>query len=211
MKVLHQAVTVFLLCSLLLFSVGCGVSEEKYKEAVDSADDYKTKYEQANLDFEKCSKELKVAKEELLGYEPYNELVNDLENKDYRAAIKRIYDMSSEDADLTDSYDETKNEDIETKYLGTWVSEADKNCKVTFEANGVAYIGDMLCYWELLSSEYGPYGIGLYVDGGKGRYEFLMGNKEESEETILKGNSMTGNMPEYLSEDGFFGNVFVKE
>ena len=90
--------------------------------------------------------------------------------------------MSSEDANLTDSNDEKKNGDIETKYLGTWVSEAIENCKVTFEADGVAYNGKMLCYWELLSSKYGPYGIALYVDGGKGRYEFLKDKKEESEE-----------------------------
>ncbi len=211
MKSLRQVVTVLLLCTLIFLTAGCGVSEEKYNEAVASAADYKTKYEQASSDLEKCSKELEESKEELLGYEPYDELVKDLEKKDYRAAIKIITEMSSEDTSLTDSDDRMENGDIETKYLGTWVSEADENCKVTFEANGVAYIGDMLCYWELLSSEYGPYGIGLYVDGGKGRYEFLIDKKEESEENILRGNGMTADMPEYLSKDGFLGIVFDKE
>lgn len=210
MNKIRQMVTGFLLFLLVFFTAGCGVSEEKYNEAVASADDYKTKYEQASLDFEKCRKELEETKDELLGYEPYHELISDLNNKDYRAAIKKITEMSSEDAEQADSNDEMKNEDIETGYLGVWASEADNNCKVTFEANGVAYIGDMLCYWELLSSEYGPYGINLYVDGGKGRYEFLMEQKEKSGNNILKGNSMTTNMPEYLSIDGFFGKAFTK-
>lgn len=139
-------VTVFLLCTPIFLTAGCGVSEEKYNEAVASADDYKTKYEQASSDLEKCSKELEEAKEELLEYETYFELVNDLENKDYRAAIKKISEMSSEDANLTDSDHEMENGDIETKYLGTWVSEADEKCKVTFEANGVAFIRKMQCY-----------------------------------------------------------------
>ena len=63
---------------------------------------------------------------------------------------------------------------------------------------------------RIASMEYGPYGINLYVDGGKGRYEFLMEQKEKSGNNILKGNSMTTNMPEYLSIDGFFGKAFTK-
>ena len=58
MKSLRQSVTVFLLCSLIFLTAGCGVSEEKYNEAVASADDYKAKYELASSDLEKCSKEL---------------------------------------------------------------------------------------------------------------------------------------------------------
>ncbi len=141
---------------------------------------------------------------EVMKYKKYDELINYLEEGDYHAAAKIITGMSG----AKDNSEANSNLDTEKEYIGTWISEKDGNCRFTLDANGVAYIGEKLCYWELLSTEYGPYGIRITVDDGAGLYEFLM--EEADGEHLLKGNGRTLNMPEYLPEDASSSN-FYKE
>ncbi|MBR2534048.1 MAG: hypothetical protein IKE50_04635 [Erysipelotrichaceae bacterium] len=165
-----------ILCLCLLS--GCGVSKQDHELVVKENEENKAKI--AELE------------EKIKEYEPYEDLIEAIKNDDYLAAEENLMKFLGPSMP---EIDDTPVSEDPAAYVGRWNCYEDRNTYFVLHEDGTGVIGEETeCEWEMISDNYGPVGITVYVDERKGNIGFLFASG-----TQMRLNSMSSsNMSEYL-------------
>lgn len=195
-----------LLCFVVLImfcSSACGAADQPADP--ESVQISKSEYDTMVTEIEQLKAENQKQKAEIAEYETYSDVIQPLKDEDYNEAIKAVAGRASS----VENTPEDNSTDIsEQDLIGIWISSKDTNCSFELKENGQGTVGNTACTWILNSNAYGPTGITIYVDDGKGSYGLTFHNTNP---IVMWGNSYTPNMPDYVDIDSFAGCLFSKQ